>query len=452
VRSVTILVQDDYVRVKTGFEKIEDTCRTAFASKVLQVPSIDFTRKIAALAQSKEIFYQYISPDASLRFLTVGEIYRRSLSGTSLNAAEAIVYSSFTVLDESGKAEFPLLFLQKMFNKAEAPEWSDFEDSVFIPEFVFLQDSTSCYIIQNSYKEHSSSGLLETTYATPDENTRREKFTPVLPDDPEDKTQWEQSISEMRDAIISGTIQKAVLSRHMQYSFNTEPKYTAVAGNLEKQTSAYRFSFQRGNSFIAGASPEKLFSIEGNTIYSEAIAGSAKRGSTGEEDMINAAGLMNSEKERFEHDCVVQFIASALRKHARSVTFNQVPEIKKLLRIMHLRTEIKAEEIQHADLDNVISDLYPTPATCGEPKEIAYELINRLETHSRGLYCGLSGWLTNKQNGNFFILLRLALLKNKQMHVYAGCGIVKDSDADREYEESQYKAESIIKLFYNEDK
>lgn len=452
MRSVTILVQDDYVSVKTGFDKIEDSCRTVFASKVLQAASIDFTRKIAALAQSKEIFYQYTSPDASLSFLTVGEIYRGNLSDSSLNTAGAKLFSSYTVLDESGKAEFPLLFLQKLFNKAEAQEWSDFEDSVFIPEFIFLKNPAGSYIIQNSFKVKSSSTLLKVIYATPDEDSRPEKFAPALLDAPEDKAQWSNSIRAMQNAIVNGTIQKAVLSRHMQYSFDAEPEYTVVANNLEKQTSAYRFSFRRGNSFIAGASPEKLFSLEGDTIYSEAIAGSAKRGTSEEKDSANAADLMSSEKERFEHDCVVQFIVSALRRHARNVTFNKVPEIKKLLRIMHLRTEIRAEGFRHADLDNVISDLYPTPATCGEPKEIAYELINSLETHSRGLYCGLSGWLTNKQNGNFYILLRLALLKDKQMHVYAGCGIVKDSDAGREYEESQYKAESIIKLFYNEDK
>lgn len=452
MRSVTILVQDDYVRVKTAFEKIDSICRTTFASKVLQVASIDFTRKIAALSESEEIFYHYISPDASLRFLTAGEIYRENLSNTSLNTAGAELFSSYTVLDESEKAEFPLLFLQKMFNKAEAPEWSEFEDSVFIPEFIFLQDSANCFIIQNSFKEHSSSGLLEAIYAAPTENTRRERFAPVLQNAPEDKTQWANSIAEMRNAIINGTIQKAVLSRHMQYSFNVKPEYPAIAANLEKQTSAYCFTFRRGNSFIAGASPEKLFSLVGDTIYSEAIAGSAKRGTTEDEDSANAAELMNSEKERFEHDCVVQFIASSLQRHTRNVTFNRVPEIKKLLRIMHLRTEIRAEGIQNTNLDKLLADLYPTPATCGEPKEIAYSLINRLETHSRGLYCGLSGWLTNKQNGNFYILLRLALLKDKQMHVYAGCGIVKDSDAGREYEESQYKAESIIKLFYNEDK
>ncbi len=449
---MTILVQDDYVSVKTGFEKIEDSYRTAFASKVLQAASIDFTRKIASLSQSEEIFYQYISPDASLRFLTVGEIYRENLSDTSLNTAGSKLFSSYTVLDESGKTEFPLLFLQKMFNKSEAPEWSDFEDSIFIPEFVFLKNPVGCFIIQNSFEAQSSSTLLKVIYAIPEDDAGQEKCAPVLLDAPEDKTQWANSIAEMQNAILNGTIQKAVLSRHMQYSFETEPEYAVVADNLEKQTSAYRFSFRRGKSFIVGASPEKLFSLEGDTIYSEAIAGSAKRGKSEEEDSANAADLMNSEKERFEHDCVVQFIASALRRHARNVTFNKVPEIKKLLRIMHLRTEIRAEGFRRADLDNVISDLYPTPATCGDPKEIAYALINSLETHSRGLYCGLSGWLTNKQNGNFYILLRLALLKDKQMHVYAGCGIVKDSNAGGEYEESQYKAESIIKLFYNEDK
>ncbi len=450
------MVQDDYVSVKTGFEELENSSsissRTTFISKVLPLSSIDFVNKMAVLAQSNEIFYQYTSPDASLRFLTAGEIYRDTLSNTSLHTAQSKLFESYSVLDTSGTVEFPLLFQQKLFNKAHAAEWSDFEDSVFIPEYIFLQDTTGCCIVHNSYNKPISYDLLQTIYAVTDENPNGQKFVPILQDEPRDKEQWNTSINKIRNEIFDGTIQKAVLSRHIKYTFEGSPLYSDVAANLEKQSAAYRFAFRRGNSFVAGASPEKLFSLEADTIFSEAIAGSAKRGKNEIEDSANALELMNSEKERFEHDCVVQFIASALRKHSRTVTFNKTPEIKKLLRIMHLRTEIRAEGIQNADLDSIIIDLYPTPATCGEPKEIAHTLINSLETHSRGLYCGLSGWLTNKQNGNFFILLRLALLKNREMHVYAGCGIVKDSDAGKEYEESQYKAESIIKLFYNEDK
>ena len=458
MRSQTIFVQDEYGSVKAGFEKLEKTTpnsnQPGLVSRVLQVSSMDFIRKITVLTQGTEIFYYYISPDASLRFLTVGEIFHTGLSATTFRTVRKDFFDSHVVIDESGRAEFPLFFLQKMFNKADATEWSDFEDSVFIPEIVFLQDATGNYIIHNCYTSGNPNNSLQTlknVYKSIAANTGNAKFEPVLQDAPKDKARWGNSISETKQQITEGTIQKVVLSRHMQYSCNTQPDYAAVANNLEKQTSAYRFAFQRGNSFVAGASPEKLFALSGNTIYSEAIAGSAKRGKSEEEDINNAAELMNSAKERFEHDCVVQFIASALSKYSSNVKFSTAPEIKRLLRIMHLRTEIQAEVMPNINLDDVISDLYPTPATCGEPKEIAYSLINRLETHSRGLYCGLSGWLTNKQNGNFYILMRLALLKNIHMHVYAGCGIVKDSDADREVEESQYKAESIIRLFYNEN-
>jgi isochorismate synthase len=455
MRSVPILVQDDYVSVKTGFEKLKsiapNSSHTGLVSEVLQVPSIDFARKVLALTQNKEIFYYYISPDASLRFLTIGEIFQLRLSESSLDNARKEIFSSHVIVNASGKAEFPLLFLQKKFNKADAAEWSDFEDSVFIPEFIFLHNQTGDYVIRNSFSGQISPKNLQTAYADIKDHTKFRKFFPELLPHPEDSAQWSNSIREIRGKITEGAIQKAVLSRHIEYAFDVEPEYSAVIANLEKQSMAYRFAFQRGESFVAGASPEKLFSITGDTIYSEAIAGSAKRGKTEEEDDAHAAGLLSSEKERFEHDCVVRFIASALQNHTTAVQFDTTPEIKKLFRIMHLRTKIQADGIWDINLDNLISDLYPTPATCGEPKETAYSLINRLETHSRGLYCGLSGWLTNEQNGNFYILLRLALLVNNRMHLYAGCGIVNDSDAEKEFEESQYKAESIMKLFYNED-
>jgi len=421
-------------------------------SYVLRLGSIDFSSKILNLMAGEETFYYYISPDASVRFLTVGEIFRKNLAACSLDDAQKEIFPNHRTISKTDDVEFPLLFLQKMFNKENSPLWNDFENAVVIPEFVFICREADSFIIANSYGEVPGIvNKLIHVFATQNIHPATQKFAPVLTEDVQSKKRWHQSIAEIQSEIESGEIQKAVLSQYKDYTYTDSPNFDTVLKNLEKQTHTYRFAFRRGKSFVAGASPEKLFSLREQVLYSEAIAGSTPRGQSLADDAFLSEELMNSKKERFEHECVVKFIATALSKHAQTVAYNDTPTIKKLLRIMHLRTEIQAKCVNEIKFDDVINDLYPTPATCGEPKEKAFALINRLETHSRGLYCGLSGWLTNKQNGDFYILLRLALLKDNHMHVFAGCGIVHESDAGKEYEESQYKAESIIRLFYDEN-
>ena len=424
--------------------------------------SLDFKSKVVNLLHTEEPFFYYISPDCSLRFLTIGEIAEWELSKYNIDSIQKMIFPAGQKTHGQSAAisnvEFPLLFLKKMFNKELDPLWSDFSSRLYIPEIIFLSGEQGTFVILNVLSSNSStveqssvSGILDLVYTEIAVSVQKEVFHPVQIIDEGRKATWRNAVESIQSEIRNGTISKAVLSRHISFTLNTAPDYVALFENLDKQILTHRYIIQNGCSTIAGASPERLFSFANGTLFSEAIAGSSPRGKSDSEDAQFESELLHSSKELFEHQCVTNFIVTALRKHMSHVRYSSKPSVKKMLRLMHLWTKIEADGFSNFNLHSLINDLYPTPATCGEPKEKAASLISELEPHARGLYCGLQGWVTNRQNGEFFILLRFALLQAELMHVFAGCGIVQESDADNEFEESHYKAQSIIKLFYDEN-
>ena len=465
-RRPIIFIKDEIYSIKSHFEEISASLQSPdcahknfhIDSIVLQLESLDFISKVVNLLHSDDSFFYYISPDSTSRFLAIGEIAHWDLQEHEIDAIQKMILSdgqsTHGLSGAHADIEFPLLFLQKMFNKEEDVLWSDFSSRLYIPEFIFLSGDEGTFVIQNilssdirSEKQPALSQKLEIVYADRQIEAAATPFHPAQIFDEKRKEAWHDSVEKIRSEIKKETISKAVLSRHITYNFDSVPDYIVLVNNLDKQVLTHRYIFRNGNSLIAGASPERLFSIQNGTLFSEAIAGSSPRGNNDEEDERLEYNLLHSSKELFEHECVTNFIVSTLKKHGADVQYASQPSVKKMLRLMHLWTKIEARGFSHFNLQSLINDLYPTPATCGEPKEKAFTLISELEPHARGLYCGLKGWITNKQDGEFFILLRLALLQDLLMHVFAGCGIVQESDAENEFEESHYKAQSIIKLF-----
>jgi len=261
-----------------------------------------------------------------------------------------------------------------------------------------------------------------------------------------DKNEWRSQVETILNKIRSGKIKKAVLSRMLSFDLESFPAPETILLNLDSQLNTYRYFLSCGESAVAGASPEKLFSIQGQTIFSEAIAGSIQRGGNPAEDKINEQALLGDCKELEEHRLVTDFIVSALNKYCADILTDKNPSLRTMIRIMHLRTNISGTLKQDFSLEGILSDLFPTPATCGTPKAEAYELINELESHSRGLYSGALGWITNNRNAEYFVPLRLALFRTHKLHLFTGCGIVEQSDPILEYLESVYKAQSIANL------
>ena len=208
--------------------------------------------------------------------------------------------------------------------------------------------------------------------------------------------------------------------------------------------------FKRGNSAFIGASPEKFAKVSNGWIEVDALAGSAPRGEDDIKDVEMEHFLLSSEKNLFEQRAVVNFIHNLLSKISDEIIFDDKPILRKLPNIQHLWTIIRAKLKDNVKLFDVLMTLHPTPAICGDPWKIAMFFILDMEVHDRGLYSGNIGWFNFNGRGEFAVALRSALIKEKCLYAYAGCGIVQGSEANAEFEESEIKLKPILSLFIDE--
>jgi len=177
------------------------------------------------------------------------------------------------------------------------------------------------------------------------------------------------------------------------------------------------------------------------------LAGSISRGKTSAEDDSLADTLLNSKKDLAEQDIVVSFIKDSFERFCDNVVYEKNPIIRKLPNIQHLWTPIKGKINPNESIFSVLKELHPTPAICGVPWSKARDSIIEMEPHNRGLFSGMIGWFNLKNEGEFAVAIRSALLKDKTIHAFAGCGIVTGSDPEVEYAESELKLKPIISLF-----
>jgi salicylate biosynthesis isochorismate synthase/menaquinone-specific isochorismate synthase len=198
-----------------------------------------------------------------------------------------------------------------------------------------------------------------------------------------------------------------------------------------------------GTAF-AGASPELLVRREGQRASTVALAGSTRRSADPAVDDHLGERLLRSDKDRQENAIVARRIARVLGRHAVWVTAAPEPALVRVANIQHLGTPIRAQLAQPIGAIELAGTLHPTPAVGGEPGETAAKLIPALEGLDRGWYSGAVGWTDAIGDGEFCVALRCALLRGHGAHLYAGCGIVGDSDPAEELAESEIKPEALL--------
>ena len=193
-----------------------------------------------------------------------------------------------------------------------------------------------------------------------------------------------------------------------------------------------------------GSTPERLVKLKSHHLQTEALAGTIARGNNMEEDRMFRESLFESMKERKEHNLVKEQIIRKLEPFASSVNVSDYPKILKLKNVQHLQTPINVELKSSISILDILQILHPTAAVAGTPTEKAMDIIKKMEPHDRGWYSGPIGWINNNGDGEFYVSLRSALVKNEEAHVFAGGGIVSESHPDKEWEETELKLRPII--------
>jgi isochorismate synthase len=255
---------------------------------------------------------------------------------------------------------------------------------------------------------------------------------------------WRHVVGLMAGAVGRGRLDKVVFARRVDMSspapLDVPSALRRLAASAPESTV---FAFRRGTSTFMGATPERLVRAAGRTYRTAAIAGSIRRGSDPAEDSALAAELLASEKEREEHAVVVRAIRRQLAPISERIEIAPKPGILVLRHVQHLVTEVAGTLRVQEGLLALAGLLHPTPAVGGEPRDLALAMIDEHEGFDRGWYAGPVGWLSADGDGELMVALRCGLVDGSRVTLFAGCGIVADSDPDREWEESRIKMRAI---------
>ena len=252
------------------------------------------------------------------------------------------------------------------------------------------------------------------------------------------------AVDAARKAVQRGDITKAVIARDIIVESNKPIDVHAVLLRLRASFgSSYRFSFE---GFI-GASPELLVSIEGDEISSHPLAGTTPRTGDPETDQKLADQLLASSKNQIEHRVVIDMVHDTLLPHCSYLDWEAQPSIVQVANVQHLGTRLmgKLSQPRIHILDAALA-LSPTPALGGFPRDKALQLIAQHEGMSRDKYGGGIGWCDQIGNGTFAVAIRCAQLSESRTtaRLFAGGGIVADSDPLDELAETQAKLQAML--------
>lgn len=418
--------------------------------EILLIPACKPDSIASYLIERSSECYFYRSPDDSFSFIFDGLVeldedqYRTVLEHIN-NSVQATHYKT------SHYRRIPFLFQNRFYNiNSAGPLWGDFTGTYFLPRSaVYTEGNSSYFISLGTGKSVEDSLLWQIVNSTLPEVSELPApdttSAPAAVDFEEGKEEWIANVEKVKSKMQELDIPKVVMSRAIKSllpNFNVSPFFL----RLKDHVFTHRFVYKRDSSIFLGASPELLLSYSEGVVTTEALAGTAPKARGEEDGSVIMQRLSRDDKELHEHQIVTDYIIRGLHTITRNIRYAPVPQIKSLLKLYHLWTPIQASDISFNDIPELVDILFPTPATCGYPKEKAQELISQYENYSRGLYSGLIGWYTLGAEAMFFVPLRSALYKDSQLHVFSGGGIVAESDSEKEFIETTRKAESVINL------
>ncbi len=257
------------------------------------------------------------------------------------------------------------------------------------------------------------------------------------------KEEYCEKVEKVKHYIHEGDIFQLVLSNPMEARFEGSLLDTYRVLRTTNP-SPYMFYFS-GDIEIAGASPETLVKVENREIRTFPLAGTKPRGKDREEDLALEKELLSDEKERAEHNMLVDLGRNDLGRLCRfgSVEVEKYMEIERYSHVMHIGSEVKGILADQYEAVDAIDSVLPAGTLSGAPKIRACQLIDELEDNKRGIYGGAIGYVDFTGNLDTCIAIRLAFKKGDHVFVRSGAGIVADSVPESEFQECINKAKAV---------
>ena len=282
--------------------------------------------------------------------------------------------------------------------------------------------------------------LIRNGEAAPDEPLRiKSDFKPLF-----NEKEYCDMVRKAQHYIREGDIFQVVLSNRLE----AEQEGSLLNAYRVLRTtnpSPYMFYFSGTDGEIAGASPETLVKLENEKLYTFPLAGTRPRGKTEEEDLALEKELLADEKERAEHNMLVDLGRNDIGKISRvgTVEVEKYMSIERYSHVMHIGSTVGGIIREDRDALDAVDAILPAGTLSGAPKLRACEIINELENNKRGIYGGAIGYVSFTGNLDTCIAIRLAFSKNGKVFIRSGAGIVADSVPEKEYRECIQKAAAV---------
>lgn len=258
-------------------------------------------------------------------------------------------------------------------------------------------------------------------------------------------------VEKAKQYIYDGDIFQVVLSQRLTAHSDQKPidlyrKLRAI------NPSPYLVYYNFGDYQVAGSSPEMLVELNGKTVKTCPIAGTRKRGKSIEDDLKLAEGLIKDPKEQAEHIMLVDLARNDIGRVSKigSVKVTEFMKVHYYSHVMHIVSQVEGEKKDDEDAFSILSALLPAGTLSGAPKIRAMEIIEELEEERRGAYGGTMGYFSFNGNMDMCITIRTMIIKDGNIYMQAGAGIVADSVPEMEYEESHNKVRALVKTIGGE--
>jgi anthranilate synthase component 1 len=260
------------------------------------------------------------------------------------------------------------------------------------------------------------------------------------------QARFEKVVEDGKEFIRAGDIIQFVPSQRFSRAFSKSPLdlYRALR---TVNPSPYMFILEAGDFSIVGASPEVHVRLTDGLVEIRPIAGTRRRGSTVAEDVALEKELLADEKERAEHLMLVDLARNDIGRVCRfgSVKVPEMMVVERYSHVMHIVSQVEGQIAPDKTAYDLMRATFPAGTVSGAPKIRAMQIIAQYEPSQRGFYAGALGYVGYDGNMDTCIMLRTALLKNGQIHIQAGAGVVADSVPTSEYQETLSKASALLK-------
>ncbi|MEX1171316.1 MAG: isochorismate synthase [Chloroflexota bacterium] len=437
------------------------------AAATVAAPSLDPVSLYAAAAEAGHEAALWLQPSGEMAFVGIGRAWAVEADGPDrFSAAEAawrgLIADAALLRADDAPVGGPVLLGAMGFTgrRPDADDaWGPFgPSSMVLPELLYAVDGeratvTASLVDGGAADERALERRWQdlatharATAPNPTGLVARPVFAPLtIASEQPAPDAWRRLVGMFAGAVGRGRLDKVVLARRVDLRSPVELDVPNALRRLAASApESTTYAFRRGGRTFLGATPERLARTDGRRFRTVAVAGTIGRGADAAEDDRLGEALLASEKDREEHAIVLAAIRDELAPLADELIVSPQPEVMRLRFVQHLVTEISGTLPDANGLLALAQRLHPTPAVGGEPRELALSLVDEHEGFDRGWYAGPVGWLGTDGDGELCVALRCGIVDRTRATLFAGCGIVADSDPEREWEESRIKLRAVI--------